>query len=344
MSSNYVRVSEDTGEEPIELPVEQDDTLLLSTVSAQFPCVSGLKYAVENYYRGVKLCEGRLYPPDGYWGKTVYYCVFPKENKRKCNDSPSNFQIKTKRFEANSSIDLIVLGLPWQLTEIQLREYFQTYGSVKMAMIKRDQVTGRSKGFGFIRFDHYDSQVKVLSKRHFISGRWCDVKIPDSKEGSDVHIPCKIFVGRISENLTVDDLRAYFSQFGEVTDVYIPKPFRSFAFVTFDSPDTAQHLIGEDHVIKGVSVHVSEASPRYSNSRTQRQRNPFWQSTKSTNKHQPPVDSNAVALLSAIAGNPSVLAAVNQMGLNCNKMPANNPRNQKCEQYGYAEPSHFMYQ
>lgn len=58
------------------------------------------------------------------------------ENKRKCNDSPSNFQIKTKRFEANSSIDLIVLGLPWQLSELQLREYFQSYGSVKMAMVR----------------------------------------------------------------------------------------------------------------------------------------------------------------------------------------------------------------
>lgn len=80
MSSNYVRVSEDAGEEPIELPVEEDNTLLLSTAAAQFPGVSGLKFAIESYFRGVKLCEGRLYPPDGYWGKTIYYCVFPKGN------------------------------------------------------------------------------------------------------------------------------------------------------------------------------------------------------------------------------------------------------------------------
>lgn len=242
-----------------------------------------------------------------------------------------------------------------------------------MVQIKRDQVTGQSKGFGFIRFENYDSQAKVLSKRHFISGRWCDVKIPDSKvsttklfslyvntlmnritsqEGSDIHIPCKIFVGRVSESITVDDLRNYFSQFGEVTDVYIPKPFRSFAFVTFDSPDTAQNLIGEDHVIKGVSVHVSEASPRYSNARMSRQRNnPFsgmnWPMyNKSPNKNIPTVDGNAAALLSAIAGNPSVLAAVNQIGMNFNKTPNNNGRNQKHD-YGnssFGEQSHFVYQ
>lgn len=43
----------------------------------------------------------------------------------------------------------------------------------------------------------------------------------------------KIFVGRCTEDMTTDDLRQYFMQYGEVTDVFIPKPFRAFAFVTF---------------------------------------------------------------------------------------------------------------
>lgn len=57
-------------------------------------------------------------------------------------------------------------------------------------------------------------------------------------------------------------MRSYFSKYGEVTDVFIPKPFRAFAFVTFLDPDIAQALCGEDHIIKGVSVHVSEAAPK----------------------------------------------------------------------------------
>lgn len=47
--------------------------------------------------------------------------------------------------------------------------------------MKKDTKTGQSKGFGFIRFANYDSQVRVLSQRHLIDGRWCDVKIPNSK-------------------------------------------------------------------------------------------------------------------------------------------------------------------
>lgn len=62
--------------------------------------------------------------------------------------------------------------------------------------------------------------------------------------------------------MQADDLREYFSKFGEVTDVFIPKPFRAFAFVTFLDPEVAQSLCGEDHIIKGVSVHVSNAAPK----------------------------------------------------------------------------------
>ena len=40
--------------------------------------------------------------------------------------------------------------------------------------------------------------------------------------------------------MTAEDLREYFGKFGEVTDVFIPKPFRAFAFVTFLDPEVAQ--------------------------------------------------------------------------------------------------------
>ena len=62
----------------------------------------------------------------------------------------------------------------------------------------------------------------------------------------------------------MDDLRSYFSKYGEVTDVYIPKPFRAFGFVTFSDAETATSLCGEDHTIKGASVHVSSAVPKES--------------------------------------------------------------------------------
>lgn len=78
--SSYLQVAEDEGEEPIELPSEDDGTLLLSTLAAQFPGTCGLKYRnpESKGIRGVRLVEGRLHPPDEGWGQNVYYCVFPK--------------------------------------------------------------------------------------------------------------------------------------------------------------------------------------------------------------------------------------------------------------------------
>ncbi|XP_030759617.1 TAR DNA-binding protein 43 isoform X1 [Sitophilus oryzae] len=266
MSIEYLQVAEDEGEEPIELPTEDDGTLLLSTLSAQFPGASGLKYRnPENKsVRGVRLNDGRLHPPpEGGWGSHIYYCVFPKENKRKSDDNLENTTAKTKRMETKlRCTDLIVLGLPWKTTEQNLREYFETFGEVLMAQVKKDPKTGQSKGFGFIRFASYESQMRVLTQRHMIDGRWCDVKVPNSKEGLIQQVPCKVFIGRCTEDLTADDLREYFGKFGEVTDVFIPKPFRAFSFVTFLDPEVAQSLCGEDHIIKGVSVHVSNAAPK----------------------------------------------------------------------------------
>lgn len=141
-----------------------------------------------------------------------------------------------------------------------------------MVQVKKDLKSGQSKGFGFVRFGHYETQLRVLGSRHMIDGRWCEVKVPNSKEGIVQQVPCKVFVGRCTEDLSADDLKEYFSKFGEVTDVFIPKPFRAFSFVTFLDPEIAQSLCGEDHIIKGISVHVSNAAPK-SESRNQNQGN-----------------------------------------------------------------------
>uniref|UniRef100_T1J0V8 TAR DNA-binding protein 43 n=1 Tax=Strigamia maritima TaxID=126957 RepID=T1J0V8_STRMM len=263
--SCYIQVAEDENEEPIELPCEDDGTLLLTTLAAQFPGTCGLKFRNMDTgtVRGVRLADGRLHSPEGGWGNIVYICVFPKENKRKSDEQLENSTAKTKRMEMKQKCsDLIVLGLPWKTTEQELREYFEPFGEVLMAQVKKDPKTSQSKGFGFIRFASYDSQMRVLAQRHMIDGRWCDVKIPNSKEGHFPPMCRKVFVGRCTEDMTADDLREYFSKFGEVTDVFIPKPFRAFAFVTFMDPEIAQSLCGEDHIIKGNSVHVSTAAPK----------------------------------------------------------------------------------
>ena len=79
---NFITVAEEEGDEPIELPSEEaDNSLLLSTLAAQFPGACGLKYRnpESRAWRGVRLSDGRLFPPsDTGWGAHVYVCVMPK--------------------------------------------------------------------------------------------------------------------------------------------------------------------------------------------------------------------------------------------------------------------------
>ncbi|CAG9854320.1 unnamed protein product [Phyllotreta striolata] len=267
MPVKFLQVSEEEGESPIELPTEEDGTLLLSTVVAQFPGALGLKYKADpdsKVYRGVRLSEGVLHPPpDGGWNSKLFICSFPKENKRKNDDAGDSPAAKSKRLESKlRCTDLIVLGLAWKTNEKELMKYFTQFGDLLVAQIKKDN-DGNSKGFGFIRFAQYESQMRVLAQRHMIDGRWCDVKVPRSKEGVIKQLPRRLFVGRCTEDMTEEDLRDYFGRFGEVTDIFMPKPFRAFCFVTFLDPEVAQSLCGEDHIIKGISVHVSNAAPKH---------------------------------------------------------------------------------
>lgn len=78
--SEYIRVTEDENDEPIEIPSEDDGTVLLSTVTAQFPGACGLRYRnpVSQCMRGVRLVEGILHAPDAGWGNLVYVVNYPK--------------------------------------------------------------------------------------------------------------------------------------------------------------------------------------------------------------------------------------------------------------------------
>ena len=76
--------------------------------------------------------------------------------------------------------------------------------------------------------------IFTLHMRVFSVCSWIHCCCLYLQQGPDEPMRCrKVFVGRCTEDMTTDDLRQFFMQYGEVTDVFIPKPFRAFAFVTF---------------------------------------------------------------------------------------------------------------
>ncbi len=50
-------------------------------------------------------------------------------------------------------MNIFVASLSYQISEADLRELFEGYGTVSSAKIITDRETGRSKGFGFVEMD-----------------------------------------------------------------------------------------------------------------------------------------------------------------------------------------------
>lgn len=74
--AQYIFITNNSEDEAMEVPSEDDGTILLSTLQAQYPSAIGLKYKVESRYRAVKLADGKLYAPLDGWQDRVYFCTF----------------------------------------------------------------------------------------------------------------------------------------------------------------------------------------------------------------------------------------------------------------------------
>jgi len=274
----FITVVENEGdEELVELPLEEDGkTLSLGTLQGQFPGSCGLKYRSPETgaWRGLRVTNGIVSPSNNDWGlgDRVYVVVYPKaENKRKGEGEEEEAPKKrvAKKAKPPAPEDLIIKNLPFALEEDGLKAYFETFGELVVTQLKKD-LEGKSRGFGFIRYQSLEDQARCLSERHYIDGRAVEVKLSRPKTaGLDevvypgAHLSRRIFVGRVTQDVGKEDLEAYFGKYGAIADVFVPNPFRMFAFVTFVDAEDAASLIesGDDHLIKGCSVTVSYASP-----------------------------------------------------------------------------------
>ena len=72
----YVRVANasSTDQSFTEIPLEEDDSLMLSTVQSHFSNAIGLKYlAPSGAWRGLRVIDNIFEAPSSGWGHGVYY-------------------------------------------------------------------------------------------------------------------------------------------------------------------------------------------------------------------------------------------------------------------------------
>jgi len=164
---------------------------------------------------------------------------------------------------------LFIGGLDYRTTDESLKSHFEQYGEIVDVIVMKDPQTKRSRGFGFVAFSHgYMVDEAQKNRPHCIDGRNVDTKraiprdeIGKAEGGGTVK---KLFVGGIKD-LTEDDIRDCFSQYGEVVSVSIPtdretQKKRGFAFIEFSDSDAADKAsLQKEIIIQDTRVDVKKA-------------------------------------------------------------------------------------
>uniref|UniRef100_A0A0E0E517 RRM domain-containing protein n=1 Tax=Oryza meridionalis TaxID=40149 RepID=A0A0E0E517_9ORYZ len=175
----------------------------------------------------------------------------------------ASFSMGDRRSDIASDHSIFVGDLASDVNDTTLLETFsKRYSSVKGAKVVIDANTGRSKGYGFVRFGDDNEKIHAMTE---MNGVYCSTRpmrigpaTPRKTSGtsgptgsaarSDGDLTnTTVFVGGLDPNVSEDDLRQTFSQYGEISSVKIPVG-KQCGFVQFvqrkNAEDALQGLNG----------------------------------------------------------------------------------------------------
>ena len=99
-----------------------------------------------------------------------------------CKEALGKESARTKELDERRR-KIFVGGLPKNLPDKELVNYFSKFGPVQKGYVVRDSITGNTRGFGFVIFEREEFMKLVQSiTNHTIMGQNVQVKAANSKE------------------------------------------------------------------------------------------------------------------------------------------------------------------
>ncbi|UBM60837.1 RNA-binding protein [Marinilongibacter aquaticus] len=81
-------------------------------------------------------------------------------------------------------MDIFVTNLPFKITEEELKNFFETYGTVEGVNLVKDHKTRQNKGYGFVSMPNEAEGKKAIAKANGseLGGRNISVSLSQKKE------------------------------------------------------------------------------------------------------------------------------------------------------------------
>ncbi|KAM2366667.1 hypothetical protein TB2_005077 [Malus domestica] len=169
-----------------------------------------------------------------------------------------------KRSDDTPDYTIFVGDLAADVTDYVLQETFRArYPSCKSAKVVIDRLTGRTKGYGFVKFGDESEQMRAMTEMNGVlcstrpmrigpaanknaggSQQYSNASYQNSQGAKNDSDPnnTTIFVGNLDGNVTDDHLRQVFSKYGELVHVKIPMGKRC-GFVQFADRSCAEEAL-----------------------------------------------------------------------------------------------------
>ena len=168
------------------------------------------------------------------------------------------------------SCKIKVDNVPQCMSKEELVKYFSKFGNVTdIDFIILDPDTLKRKDFCFVEFSNMSEASRAaLVEQHKIGHSWLKVSLSSSKL-SAVKNPNEIIVRSLPHGVTVDNLKEYFQQFGDLEQVdlicqALARPHTTYAFVKFHSPCAVEKVTDNlVHIIYGKRTVVQKSALSY---------------------------------------------------------------------------------
>ncbi|CAM9000702.1 unnamed protein product [Rhodiola kirilowii] len=176
----------------------------------------------------------------------------------------ASFSSGERRSDDTPEYSIFVGDLAPDVSDYLLQETFrQHYPSVKGAKVVTDKMTGRTKGYGFVKFGDESEQQRAMaemngqlcSSRSMRIGAAANKNTPTGQQYPNVSYQSNqgnpsendpnnttIFVGGLDPSVSDDQLKQLFEQFGEIVHVKIPVGKRC-GFVQFAERSCAEQAL-----------------------------------------------------------------------------------------------------